>query len=75
MVQLISKLTLACAEHACILQFLSCRMRLKRARHEMGRTCAILRALHANDICVLHVSQTSCAARESLFSCAARELL
>ena len=26
MVQLISKLTLACAEHACVLQFLSCHM-------------------------------------------------
>ena len=75
MVQLISKLTLACAEHACVLQFLSCRMHLKRVRHATGRTRAIFRALHASDICVLHASQTSCAARESLFSCAARESL
>ena len=74
-VQLISKLTLACAEHACVLQFLSCRTRLKRVRHATGCTRAIFRTLHASDICVLHASQTLCVARESLFSCAARESL
>ena len=59
MVQLISKLTLTCAEHACVLQFLPCRTCLKCVRHAMGHTCAIFHALHASDICVLHVSHSS----------------
>ena len=66
-VQLISKLTLACTEHACVLQFLSSDMHVKRMWHATGCTRAIFHALHASAIHVLHASgETAC---ESDFVC------
>ena len=66
-VQLISKLTPVCAEHACVLQFLLSDTRVRRVRHATGRTCATFRALHMRDIRVLHASGET--ARESDFVC------
>ena len=86
-VQLTSKLTLACSEHACVFQFLLCleskhTCDTKWAAHEstfVYCTRAILCALHAVIICVIHnskkhASNASCAARKSVFLCATCKL-
>ena len=72
-VQLISKLTLACTEQACVLQFLSSHTCVKHVWHETGRACAIFCALHASDICVLRDSSET--AHESDFMCCTRVTL
>ena len=71
--QLISKLTLAYAEHVCILRFLLCHTHLKRVWHATGHTRAIFRALHVSDIRVLHANGET--ARESHFVCCMRVIL
>ena len=73
-VQLTSKLTLACGEHACVLQFLSC----LESKHACDTKWAarestfvyLTRAIFR----VLHASNVSCAAHESMFLCAAYKL-
>ena len=78
-VQLMSKLTLACGEHACVLKFLSCL--------ESKHVCDTKWAARGSTfvycmrviICVMHdskkhASNASCAARKSVFLCAACKL-
>ena len=59
MVQLISKLTLMCTEHACVIQFLSSDTCLKHVWHATGCTRAIFCGPQASDIHVLHMSHSS----------------
>ena len=74
-VQLISKLTLACTEHVCVLQFLSSHTRVKCVWHATGctrvifcalHTCNILRTAHERYLCAYDSNET---ARESDFMC------
>ena len=73
MVQLRSSLTLACSEHACVLQFLLSDSVKARVRHEMDCTRVYFCILHSSYriFHTLQASNTLCAAHKSVFLCAA----
>ena len=75
-VQFTSKLTLACGEHTCVLQFLSWCESKHECYTRMGcmqvNFCALHKSIiHVMQVSKKHASNASCAARELGFLCAA----